>query len=703
MGPGAARTQESGSPERAGAWRERPRLASAVRAVLAVGPTVASAAGSVLAAFLLPRPSPGLPVVFWWIAVLVAGGASYLLVRRLVVRFAPLAALLDLALIFPGEAPSRYKLARRARSADEALAVLERLDEHAEVQAAAEASLALVLALEEHDAGTRGHSERVRLFADLIGAELGISREQRIQLRWSALLHDLGKLRVHQDILNKPGRPSAAEWEALKRHPLEGARLVRPLRPWLGDWVDSVAEHHERYDGKGYPSGAAGEDLSLGGRIVAVADSYETMTARRAYKQPRTAESARAELVACAGAQFDPAIVRAFLAVSLPRPSRRTVLAGWLASLPLLGLVGRLPRQATATTAAASVSALAVVVAGLLPVDHLARPRPDVRPPAVVAEEGARDEPGPVSAPEVRSITETAQAVAPRVPGDGTRTPPVAPTPQPDEDPGPAPPKPEQPTQEPPPAQQVDHVLSEALTLEADLPGQDTTWDAQMPLTASSPEHTGPMPNYDRDRDDLPGLTLRSVDARPMSDLGGVPAWTTQATSESGPVLVGGDLVLTVQLALPRTSTIRQGVLDVDLLDCSTALDDCERVVEARLVTMIGADGSTAWQEERIRLGSVAHVLRTERALALTITASDSAVDVLLGFGTSRVDSRLDGLTVAPANVLALSRPGSSPRREASQTPAGATRWPEVRPSHPRRSGVDEPRGRRSWRHQPRP
>ena len=119
--------------------------------------------------------------------------------------------------------------------------------------------------------------------------------------------------------LNKPGKLDHYEWEIIKNHPLEGARLTAPLAGWLGEWANTIAEHHERYDGVGYPYGLKGEQISLGGRIVAVADSFDTMTTVRSYKTAMNPKAARAELAACAGSQFDPKVVRAFLDVSIGR------------------------------------------------------------------------------------------------------------------------------------------------------------------------------------------------------------------------------------------------------------------------------------------------------------------------------------------------------------------------------------------------
>ncbi len=208
---------------------------------------------------------------------------------------------------------------------------------------ASEAALVLVAALGAHDRRTRGHSERVRTLADLLAKEAGLSDEERDKLRWGALLHDIGKLAVPGAILNKPDRPNEEEWATLQRHPEEGEHLVEPLVTWLGPWAGAVGHHHEKWDGSGYPHGLAGEDISLGGRILAIADAYEVMTATRAYKVPMSAAAAREELVASSGTHFDPALVRAFMGISLGALWWTTGVAALLAQIPLLGRVGAAP------------------------------------------------------------------------------------------------------------------------------------------------------------------------------------------------------------------------------------------------------------------------------------------------------------------------------------------------------------------------
>ena len=161
--------------------------------------------------------------------------------------------------------------------------------------------MALAGALNAHDRMTRGHTERVRAYTLMIGEELHLPKADLDRLHWAGLVHDIGKLEVPPSILNKPGRPDEDEWEILKQHPAAAVRLLEPLRPWLGEWADAASQHHERWDGKGYPFGLAGEQISLSGRIVAVADAFDVMTSVRSYKKAMTPEAARAELLRCAG------------------------------------------------------------------------------------------------------------------------------------------------------------------------------------------------------------------------------------------------------------------------------------------------------------------------------------------------------------------------------------------------------------------
>jgi putative nucleotidyltransferase with HDIG domain len=172
---------------------------------------------------------------------------------------------------------------------------------------------ALSQAIEARDPSTRGHSERVSELAQVVARRLGWKASKLGAVRLGALLHDVGKLNLDDAVLRKPGPLDRQEFDEIKRHPLAGARLIRgfeALRPAL----PYILFHHERWDGQGYPSGRSGEQIPLGARIVAVVDAFDAMISVRPYRPPLSIPTALAELEEGAGAQFDPAVVRAFLA-----------------------------------------------------------------------------------------------------------------------------------------------------------------------------------------------------------------------------------------------------------------------------------------------------------------------------------------------------------------------------------------------------
>ena len=170
----------------------------------------------------------------------------------------------------------------------------------------------LAEAMEAKDPYTRGHTSRVTAISVAIAEEMGLPADKVGKVRTAALLHDIGKIGMPDAILHKPGRPDEAEMEIIHHHPLEGERILLPLQH-LREVRLGVAEHHERYDGQGYPRGLRGEEISLAGRIIAVADTFDAMTSDRPYRHALPGEAAVGVIRSQAGQQFDPQAVAAFL------------------------------------------------------------------------------------------------------------------------------------------------------------------------------------------------------------------------------------------------------------------------------------------------------------------------------------------------------------------------------------------------------
>jgi putative nucleotidyltransferase with HDIG domain len=360
-------------------------LVSALSFAIPIGLSIATV---FCASMLLPHPDTNLWRVLWWIAILALAWFAAVIGERIARPLLPLASLLKMSLLFPDRAPSRFAVAWRSGSTRQLDRYVRGLDHsgHREPVETATAILAMVTALSSHDRRTRGHSERVRAYTDLIADELRLSQPDRDRLRWSALLHDVGKISVDVNILNKAGAPSPDEWEILHQHPVEGMRMIEPLREWLGEWGLAVEQHHENFDGSGYPFGISGDQISLGARIVAVADAFEVMTAVRSYKSAMSPREARKELTRCAGTQFDPAIVRAFLDISVGR--QRLVIGplAWLFDVPIVSQLSNLGNVVAAGSQVALVAgsmALGTTAAGGLALMH-EHPAVDVGPAPVV-------------------------------------------------------------------------------------------------------------------------------------------------------------------------------------------------------------------------------------------------------------------------------------------------------------------------------
>ena len=177
---------------------------------------------------------------------------------------------------------------------------------------------ALSNALDVRDTETEGHSRRVVEYMELVIRELHVPTADLAMLRRGALLHDIGKIGVPDDVLRKPAALSEAEWALMKRHPEHGARIIAQI-PFLGEVSRIVRHHHERWDGRGYPDRLAGEAIPLGARIFAVADSFDAMTSDRPYRRAMSVDEARREVARCRGTQFDPMVVDVFMGIAAER------------------------------------------------------------------------------------------------------------------------------------------------------------------------------------------------------------------------------------------------------------------------------------------------------------------------------------------------------------------------------------------------
>jgi putative nucleotidyltransferase with HDIG domain len=173
---------------------------------------------------------------------------------------------------------------------------------------------ALTSAIDAKDHYTHKHSQHVCEYALAIAKELGFPQEQIKNLEQACQLHDIGKIGIEDYILTKPGKLTPEDWEKMKMHPAKSAEILRPLA-FLSEVIKLVEQHHERYDGEGYPAKMKAEEIALGARILAVADSFDAMFTDRPYRKALTKEEAIAELKKGSGTQFDPRVVEVFLRI----------------------------------------------------------------------------------------------------------------------------------------------------------------------------------------------------------------------------------------------------------------------------------------------------------------------------------------------------------------------------------------------------
>lgn len=578
-------------------WERRPRLALLLRVVVFLAPAVIATDVSLVLARLLPEPHGVLPSIAWWIVVLGLSGVTLFAFDRMFRRLLPLTALLGLALVFPGVAPSRFSTAFRAGSIKNLQRRIEQAKHDADragtIQAAATV-VELIAALAVHDPKTRGHSERTRAYADLIAEELALSSTDRDHLRWAALLHDIGKLHVKASVLNKPGRPDPDEWEVLRRHPVEGARIAGALREWLGSWGLAIEQHHERFDGTGYPRGLAGHDISLAGRIVAVADAYEVMTSARTYTPPIHPAPAREELVRCAGGHFDPEVVRAFLRVAVGRFPRRIGFLVVLAQVPGFVRVQQILQHAgsavAAGTAVASLAAGGLVFPGApglgSPDDPELRDPPAVTTPAPKVPDRSDVAEGPAAA-----TTATSTASAPAVTG-------TAPVPA------------------------SGYFLGGTTSGQAASPAE---------LTTAAP---GPGALVDVDDDGEPGRTIASS-SRPSTTT--VPEehqlWVARP---GGAITVTGTPTLQISSALAGFQAGR-GTLRAVLLDCDAAGTSCRKkpITTATLSRRDWSENSNGFTTKTLTFAPANHRLATDRSLVLRLGVPNRSGPLIVAYATA--------------------------------------------------------------------
>lgn len=174
--------------------------------------------------------------------------------------------------------------------------------------------ITLTRALEYYDIYTKGHSERVAKYSLKIATKLGLDVETSRKIYWAGYLHDIGKIFIPQSILNKNGSLTDEEYNFVKIHPEKSEQLVLEMEG-LDDIANIIRHHHERWDGKGYPDGLAGEDIPLGSRILGIADAFDAMTTERPYRKALTLQEAIKELSRCSGTQFDPKLVEIMISI----------------------------------------------------------------------------------------------------------------------------------------------------------------------------------------------------------------------------------------------------------------------------------------------------------------------------------------------------------------------------------------------------
>jgi HD-GYP domain-containing protein (c-di-GMP phosphodiesterase class II) len=346
-------------------WKARPIVGALLRVFSAgspivVGYLIASLVGASL------HPAGGW---VWWLAVLGSAVAAGWLTILLTVRFRLLAMLYELALVFPGRAPDRWDVVKRAKDPIRLRRKLagSSIGRDQNVDVAAATVLAMAITLPRHDRRSSGHPHRVVDYSDLIARQLRIGDADRERLKWAALSHGIGKLLLDRDLLTTTGEFTPKEQEAWETYPAKGMRLIGPMAAWLGGSAAAVESHAENWDGSGFPDQKSEEQIPLAARVVAVAASLDVLTTGPGAVNH---DKARRLIAAASATDFDPVVVRAFMQV----PSRSLRAASGLLSRLVperaTAFVGR-SGPALALSAAFLVTTAASVGGALLPLPDL--------------------------------------------------------------------------------------------------------------------------------------------------------------------------------------------------------------------------------------------------------------------------------------------------------------------------------------------
>lgn len=214
--------------------------------------------------------------------------------------------------------------------------------------------------IDADDMYTYGHSAQVAIYAEALAERLGVSKSEQILIVKAALVHDVGKVGIKDTIIGKQGRLTDEEYKVVKRHPVIGAEIVGRMKG-LQELVPLVRHHHERWDGRGYPDGVGGEEIPMGSRILALADTVDAMYSDRPYRMTRNLKEVIDEVVRCSGTQFDPKVVEGFLELVQDKPAGffknsavtvDTVLV--MSGMPSIGS-GRYMKRGTMTTETTAV------------------------------------------------------------------------------------------------------------------------------------------------------------------------------------------------------------------------------------------------------------------------------------------------------------------------------------------------------------